>query len=196
MRVSLAVILMLVSLASPAYAQQTAIEQRVSEELASDGMSLRPFDVSLDIEMVGDKALLSLVDNVTGRVRASTKVDGLPGQHEAAVASLVVVAGNLVVQLAEPSPRVIDPPSSAPLLDVPDPAAGSRHHRRLARIAFWTSGLAALATAGVIALGAEADRQDADMRPFNAAIGISMAVCAGALGVGLWQHGLAVSGRF
>lgn len=185
------VILLLVSLASPAYAQQTVIEQRVTEELTSDGVSLAPLDVGLDIEMVGDTAILSLVDDTTGRVRASTKIDCLPSVHEAAVASLVVVAGNLVVQLAEPSPRVIEPPSSAPLLD------GSRHHhRRIARRAFWTSGLAGLATAGVVALGYEADRQDADMRPFNAALAIGLAVTAGAFGVGLWQHGLAVSGTF
>jgi hypothetical protein len=209
MRLSLAVILLLVTFAPRAYAQQTFLERRVDDELAADGVQLSQLDVRIDVELVADKALVSLVDITTGRVRASTKLDDVPRQHEAAVASIVLVASSLVTELG-PLPRAVEPPSSAPLLDVPpDPAAGYHRHRRLARAAFWTSGLAALATLGVAVLGSQYDRDSpgADMRGFNAALVTGMVVTGGAFTVGVWHRmraqsmadditGLAVSGTF
>jgi hypothetical protein len=121
MRVSLVVILLLATVASPAHAQEAAsppldtfLEQRVAEELAADGILLSRLGVTLDVEQVGDKLLVSLIDVSTGRVSASTKIDEVPADRDAAVASVTVVVSNLTVQLAGPKPTV-QPPSAAPV---------------------------------------------------------------------------------
>jgi len=75
------------------------LEQRVAEELAADGTILSRLGVALDVELVGPQVLVSLVDPATRRAVASTKLDGLPPDREAAVASVVQVAANLAAQL-------------------------------------------------------------------------------------------------
>jgi len=95
----------LASLAAPAAAQQATVpidvflEQRVAEELASDGTLLSRLGVALDIEAVGDKLIVSLVDPATHRAVASTKVDFVPADREAAVAAVTQVAANLAAQV-------------------------------------------------------------------------------------------------
>src|SRR5689334_1870732 len=75
------------------------LEQRVAEELAADGTILSRLGVALDVEAVGDKLLVSLVDPATRRAVASTKVDSVPADREAAVAAVTQVAANLAAQL-------------------------------------------------------------------------------------------------
>jgi hypothetical protein len=100
--------------ALPAAAQPTAetgafLQQRVVEELASDGVVLSRLGVSIQIEFVGDQVLVSLVDNTTHRPSASTKIEALPADREAAVAVVTQVAAGLAVQLgAQP----LKPPST------------------------------------------------------------------------------------
>jgi hypothetical protein len=48
------------------------LEQRVAEELAADGTLLSRLGVALDVEIVGDKLIVSLVDAATRRTVAST----------------------------------------------------------------------------------------------------------------------------
>ena len=75
------------------------LEQRVAEELAADGTILSRLGVALDIEAVGDKLIVSLVDPATRRAVASTKVDSVPADREAAAAAVTQVAANLAAQL-------------------------------------------------------------------------------------------------
>jgi hypothetical protein len=96
--------LLVAGLATAAAAQHVAIdvflEQRVAEELAADGTILSRLGVALDVEIVGDKTIVSLVDPSTRRAVASTKVDKLPADREAAVATVTQVAANLATQLS------------------------------------------------------------------------------------------------
>lgn len=108
---------LLVGLSSVALAQapqpalDAFLEQRVVEELASDGLALSRLGVSLDVELVGDKLLVSLVDPATQRVVASTKVDTIPVDREAAVAQVTQVVGDLATQLGHaPRPTPTPPP--------------------------------------------------------------------------------------
>ena len=76
------------------------LEQRVAEELAADGTILSRLGVALDIELVGPKVLVRLVDPATRRAVASTDVDAIPVDREAAVASVTQVAANLAAQVS------------------------------------------------------------------------------------------------
>jgi hypothetical protein len=76
------------------------LEQRVPDELAADGTLLSRIGIALDVETVADKVIVSLVDPATRRVIASTKVDQVPVDREAAVAQVTQVAANLVAQLS------------------------------------------------------------------------------------------------
>ncbi len=103
----------------------TFLEIRVPEELAAEGLLLSRQGLSLQIEPVGDKLLVSLIDRVTGRVVASTKIDQPPRDREAAVASVTEVAAGLVTQYAgtpaspphaasDAVPRLVAPTPSTP----------------------------------------------------------------------------------
>jgi hypothetical protein len=104
MNKSLAVVLAFASLAAPAAAGTVPLdvflEQRVAEELAADGTILSRLGVALEIEAVGDKLIVSLVDPATRRAVASTKLDSVPADREAAVAAVVQVTANLTAQIA------------------------------------------------------------------------------------------------
>jgi hypothetical protein len=91
----------------------------VPEELATEGVVLSRRNLALQIEQLGDKWLVSLVNLTTGRVSASTKLDALPADREAAVAAMTHIVADLAEQVvgrAEPPPP---PPSPSP----PPPAA-------------------------------------------------------------------------
>ena len=75
------------------------LEQRVAEELAADGTILSRLGVALDVEIVGDKLIVSLVDPATRRALATTKIDTLPEDREAAVATVTQIVANLTTQL-------------------------------------------------------------------------------------------------
>ncbi|MEJ7596608.1 MAG: hypothetical protein WKG01_01755 [Kofleriaceae bacterium] len=79
------------------------LEQRVAEELAADGTILSRLGVALDVESVGDKLLVSLVDPATRRALATTKIDAVPADREAAVAMVTQVVANLTTQLTSSS---------------------------------------------------------------------------------------------
>lgn len=107
MNKSLLALIVIGSLSSPLAAQPAAtvsidvfLEQRVAEELAADGTILSRLGVALDVEVVGDKLIVSLVDPATRRAVASTKVDTIPADREAAVAAVTQVAANLASQLS------------------------------------------------------------------------------------------------
>lgn len=87
----------------PAVPLNVFLEQRVAEELAADGTLLSRLGVTLDVELIGQRAIVSLVDTATQRARASTKIDVLPADREAAVASVTQVAANLAAQIATPA---------------------------------------------------------------------------------------------
>src|SRR5512144_2938416 len=93
------------SAVAPVAAQEATVpidvflEQRVAEELAADGTILSRLGVALDVELVGEKAVVSLVDPATRRAVSSTKVDSLPADREAAVATVVQVVANMTTQL-------------------------------------------------------------------------------------------------
>lgn len=120
MNKSVLALIVLASLATPAAAQaplDVFLEQRVADELASDGTPLSRLGVVLEIEAVGDKLLVSLVDAATHRAVASTKVESVPADREAAVAALTQVAANLVAQVGTRGDAV------APAVDVADALA-------------------------------------------------------------------------
>ncbi|HWO19257.1 MAG TPA: hypothetical protein VNO30_10790 [Kofleriaceae bacterium] len=78
------------------------LEQRVAEELAARGTLLSRHGVTLDVEVIDQRAIVSLVEPATRRALASTKIDVLPADREAAVASVTQVAAGLVAQIASP----------------------------------------------------------------------------------------------
>jgi hypothetical protein len=112
------------------------LEKRVPEELATEGVVLSRRNLALQVEQLGDRWLVSLVDLTTGRVVASTKVDVLPADREAAVAAMTHVVSDLAAQVvgrAEPPP----PPAAAP---PPPPVViddrAEREQREIAELKF------------------------------------------------------------
>jgi hypothetical protein len=104
------------------------LEHRVPEELALEGVLLSRHNVTLHIEQVGDVLILSLVDNSTTRVVASTKLDAVPADREAAVATTTHLVADLVTQIsaAAPVPAPLPEPAPAPApppVVAPDPQA-------------------------------------------------------------------------
>lgn len=107
MRISLAALVLVTAVRiagaqAPGAAQVSIdvfLEQRVAEELAVGGTILSRLGVALEIEAVGDRLIVSLVDLATRRAVASTKLDTVPADREAAVAQVTQVAANLVAQL-------------------------------------------------------------------------------------------------
>jgi hypothetical protein len=103
----------------------TYLEKRVPEELAVEGVVLSRDNLTLKVEQLGDKLLVSLVDLATARVAASTKIDQIPADREAAVASTTHVAADLVAQVHGAPP--VAPPS------IPPPPFDERAHERFQR---------------------------------------------------------------
>jgi hypothetical protein len=104
------------------------LEERVTAELAADGVVLARHQVSLDVESVGDQLIISLIDPATGRAVASTKLATLPADREAAVATVTQLAASLVAQLS---------PGTAAL----DRERAERDRRDSAEAAYRTSAL-------------------------------------------------------
>jgi hypothetical protein len=93
------------------------LEKRIPEELATEGVVLSRRNLGLQIEQLADKWLVSLVDLTTGRVAASTRVDVLPIDREAAVAAMTHVVAELASQVvgrAELPPAPDPAPPGAP----------------------------------------------------------------------------------
>ncbi len=122
MNKKLATIVLMVGLAVPvvAFAQPretkptsiaALLERRIPDELAAEGVLLSRRGLSLKVEQVGATLRVSLIDVDSGRVVASTKVDRLPEDREAVVASVTHVVADLVAQSA---PAKSDRPGPAP----------------------------------------------------------------------------------
>jgi hypothetical protein len=92
--------------APPDQSNVAMLEKRVPDELAAEGIVLSRRGVTLKIEAVGASLLLSLVDDASGRVVASTKMDNVPTDREALVASVTHVAADLAAQGAPPAAPV------------------------------------------------------------------------------------------
>jgi hypothetical protein len=112
------------------------LEKRVPEELATQGITLSHRNLALQIEQLADTWLVSLVDLTTGRVAATTKVDALPADREAAVAIMTRVAAELTAQIGGRS-QPLPPPPPAPVA-APPPVIDDREHeqRELAELRF------------------------------------------------------------
>ncbi len=116
--------LVLVGVAAAAHAQPSAseevpalatvLEQRVPEELAAEGVVLSRRNLRLEIEQIGGKLLISVVDITLGRTVASTKLDEIPGDREAAVATVTHLVAELVRQTLGHTP---DAPPAIAIID-------------------------------------------------------------------------------
>ena len=78
------------------------LEHRVPDELAAQGILLSRRGLVLHVAPNGDGVVLALVDASTQHVEASTKLDALPVDREAAVASATRAAAGLAAQIAPP----------------------------------------------------------------------------------------------
>lgn len=87
------------------------LEQRVPEELAVEGVLLSRRGLTLQVEQFGTRLLVSLVDRRTGRVAASTKIDRLSDDRDAAVAIATHVVADMVSEISE---RIVAPPPAPP----------------------------------------------------------------------------------
>lgn len=112
------------------------LEQRVVQELAADGIMLARLEVTLDVETIGDKLLVSLVDARTGKATASTKIDAVPADREAAVALTTQVVANLAVQIG-----AVRPPIEAPPAPPPAPVNEELRAREIAEVRYATESI-------------------------------------------------------
>jgi hypothetical protein len=99
------------------------LEKRVPEELATEGVVLSRNNLGLKLEQVGEKWLVSLIDLGTDRVAASTKIDVLPPDREAAVAAMTHVVADLATQIV----GHVERPAPAPPPALPQPDATAAH---------------------------------------------------------------------
>jgi hypothetical protein len=111
---------------SPAASTTLFFEQRVSDELATEGIVLSRKNLRLQIEEVDGKLVVSIVERTTGRALASTTVDTAPVEREAAVAMLMQIAADLVDQIGDGTSEA---PAQAPSRVTAD--AGARNAAEL-----------------------------------------------------------------
>jgi hypothetical protein len=94
----------------------TFLEKRVPDELAAEGVVLSRRNLGVRIEQIGERWLVSLADLTTGRIAASTSLDALPRDREAAVAAMTHVVAELATQVVgrnEPPPPPPPPAESS-----------------------------------------------------------------------------------
>jgi hypothetical protein len=106
------------------------LEKRLPEELALEGIVLSRRNLGLQVEQLADRWLVSLVDLTTGRVAASTRVDQLPADREAAVAAMTHVVAELAAQVVGHAA-----PGATPVAAPADDRA-ERQQRELAELKF------------------------------------------------------------
>jgi hypothetical protein len=85
------------------------LEQRVPEELAVEGLMLSRRGLQLQVEQVGTRLLVSLVDRSTSRVAASTTLDHISADRDAAVATVTHVVADLAAEIAARAPPPPEP---------------------------------------------------------------------------------------
>lgn len=98
-------------------ARDAFVELRASEELAADGIVLARLGVALDVETAGTRMLITLVDVDTRAARAATKLEPVPDDPEATVASVVQIVATLTTQLVRPDLPAPAPPPARPVAD-------------------------------------------------------------------------------
>ncbi|MGE3547452.1 MAG: hypothetical protein AB7L28_26235, partial [Kofleriaceae bacterium] len=86
------------------------LEQRVPEELATEGIMLGQRNLALKIEQAGACVLVFMHDAATGRQLAWSRIGELPNDRDAAVAAVTHVAADLAAKLVVTS----TPQASAP----------------------------------------------------------------------------------
>ncbi len=74
------------------------LTRRISEQLATEGTVLSRLGLTVQVEAIGDKFLLSLLDTATGQVIATNKAENLPGDPEAAVATVTHIVADMVAR--------------------------------------------------------------------------------------------------
>jgi len=126
MKLAVLTLVLMTSIAAAAPDLAGLLEQRVPQELATEGVVLGRLGVVLEIEIVGERCVVSLVDPTTHRASASTKIDALPADTEAAVALVTQVAANLAAQL------VARPPAAAPVDAQTDDRVAEQRYQALA----------------------------------------------------------------
>ncbi|MBK9037259.1 MAG: hypothetical protein IPL61_39455 [Myxococcales bacterium] len=121
--------------APPAAAEsrEAFLEQRVTDELAADGILLARLGVTLDLTAVGDALQITLIDQATGQPAASSRLAPVPADREAAVATLTPVVANLAARVTATRPPVTAPPATA--------AAAPGPVRRARRVAALEGGM-------------------------------------------------------
>lgn len=105
------------------------LDKRVPEELATEGVVLSRQGFALKVEQVGTVWLASLVDLNTGRVAASTKLDALPADREAAVATMTQVVADLAAQVTGRTSSAPGPDAPVKASDLADFAAREETRR-------------------------------------------------------------------
>ena len=107
------------------------LEQRIRDELESEGIVLSSHNLGLRVEQLAAKWLVSLFDLTTGHVENSTKIDQLPADREAAIAVMTNIVANLEArvldrrQLPKPQPLQTSlPPPVVPPRTEPAPSEG------------------------------------------------------------------------
>jgi hypothetical protein len=110
------------------------LESRVVQQLAASQIVLERLGLVLHLEQAGNSWLVSLVDLATRRVAASSEVEALPADRDAAVSAIAQVVAQLAAQVVDhtdPAPRV-----RPPALPGPTDAQISRARRALAELKF------------------------------------------------------------
>lgn len=94
------------------------LESRGPGELAAQGIVLSRLNLALQLEPVGTRWLVSLIDNSRGQIVASGKIDELPANREAAVVAVTQVVAGLTAQatgrIEPPPPPWTQPPPPGP----------------------------------------------------------------------------------
>src|SRR6266545_2846296 len=116
------------------------LEERVAQELLSEGTSLARLGLRLVVRPVEPDIELELVEIESGRLLASRRVTDLPSDTDAAIAHLTVLAGSLV-RTVRPDPPPPPPPSPAvaPRIEkppAPDPLEQAREEYGRRQVGF------------------------------------------------------------
>jgi hypothetical protein len=114
------------------------LERAVAEQLMADGIALSRRGFALQIEQADTSWLVSLVDVTTGRVAASSEIDALPADREAAVSAVAHAVAELAAQVGgraepPPSPAALAGPTDAELRRARREATELRFKRRSIR---------------------------------------------------------------
>ncbi|MBP9089306.1 MAG: hypothetical protein KBG15_24505 [Kofleriaceae bacterium] len=103
---------------SPALRVDAALlTRRISEQLATEGTVLSRLGLTVQVEAIGDKFLLSLLDTVTGQVVASSKAENLPADPEAAVATVTHIVADMVARTRTPATAIATASNEAVTLE-------------------------------------------------------------------------------